>query len=263
MKRVKWFGAVIIAVGLAVALVSCGGGGGGGGGGGSSSGGTTASASGSYSGSFSVNGGSYNTLNMNNGSFILAANSGSDLTGTYAAAPGAMADATYLLTYSVGSFTVAITINVNTVTFSKGSGTLNASGTGSQFAASGWWKGTGNSPQNNNRPFVQYIHVCKIGNSTTVRYAFIDNNDYTDDYTVPVTLSGSTMSYNTNNMTVNYRKPGLPPIVHYQASFNFAVNGSTLTVSNLNIVGSNDHYFDNGQRTMTYTRIFNNRPVHP
>ena len=251
MKRVKWFGAVIIAVGLAVALVSCGGGGGGGGGG-SSSGGTTASASGSYSGSFSVNGASYNSLTMENGSFNLASNTGSDITGTYAAASGAMADATYLLTYSVGSFTVAITSNGNTVTFSKGSGTLNASGTGSGLALAGWWKGTGNSPQNNNRPFIQYVHVS----STHVRYVFFDNGRLTDDYYVPITLSGNTISYDLHNASP-------VPAIPYSASFNFAVNGSTLTVSNLNIVGSNDHYFDNGRTTMTYTRIFNNRPVHP
>ena len=244
MKRVKWFGAVIIAVGLAVALVSCGGGGGGGGGG-SSSGGTTASASGSYSGSFSVNGASYNSLTMENGSFNLASNTGSDITGTYAAASGAMADATYLLTYSVGSFTVAITSNGNTVTFSKGSGTLNASGTGSGLALAGWWKGTGNSPQNNNRPFIQYVHVS----STHVRYVFFDNGRLTDDYYVPITLSGNTISYDLHNASP-------VPAIPYSASFNFAVNGSTLTVSNLNIVGSNDHYFDNGQTTMNYTRIY-------
>ncbi|MBO4759517.1 MAG: hypothetical protein J5505_05610, partial [Spirochaetaceae bacterium] len=147
MKRVKWFGAVVIALGLAVALVSCGGGGGGGGGGGSTTtGGGTAAAEGAYSGSFTVNGNSYNTLTMSNGSFIIAGNSGNDITGTYAAAPGAMADATYIFSYSVGSFTVAITNNGTIVTFSKGTGTLNASGTGSEFAAAGWWKGTGNSP---------------------------------------------------------------------------------------------------------------------
>ncbi|MBO4726876.1 MAG: hypothetical protein J5631_00470 [Spirochaetaceae bacterium] len=245
MKRVKWFGAVIIAVGLAVALVSCGGGGGGGGGGGSSSGGTTAAASGSYSGSFSVNGASYNSLTMENGSFNLASNTGSDITGTYAAASGAMADATYLLTYSVGSFTVAITSNGNTVTFSKGSGTLNASGTGSGLALAGWWKGTGNSPQNNNRPFIQYVHVS----STHVRYVFFDNGRLTDDYYVPITLSGNTISYDLHNASP-------VPAIPYSASFNFAVNGSTLTVSNLNIVGSSDHYFDNGQTTMNYTRIY-------
>ena len=245
MKRVKWFGAVLIAVGLAVALVSCGGGGGGGGGGGSSSGGTTASASGSYSGSFSVNGASYNSLTMENGSFNLASNTGSDITGTYAAASGAMADATYLLTYSVGSFTVAITSNGNTVTFSKGSGTLNASGTGSGLALAGWWKGTGNSPQNNNRPFIQYVHVS----STHVRYVFFDNGRLTDDYYVPITLSGNTISYDLHNASP-------VPAIPYSASFNFAVNGSTLTVSNLNIVGSSDHYFDNGQTTMNYTWIY-------
>ena len=245
MKKVKMVGAVIIAVGLAVALVSCGGGGGGGGGGGSSSGGTTASASGSYSGSFSVNGASYNSLTMENGSFNLASNTGNDITGTYAAASGAMADATYLLTYSVGSFTVAITSNGNTVTFSKGSGTLNASGTGSGLALAGWWKGTGNSPQNNNRPFIQYVHVS----STHVRYIFFDNGRLTDDYYVPITLSGNTISYDLHNASP-------VPAIPYSASFNFAVNGSTLTVSNLNIVGSSDHYFDNGQTTMNYTRIY-------
>ena len=236
---------IATALTLCVLAVSCGGGGGGGGGGGSSGGGTAASANGSYSGSFSVNGTSYNSLNMENGSFILASNTGNDITGTYAAASGAMADATYLLTYSVGSFTVAITSNGNTVTFSKGTGTLNASGTGTGLALAGWWKGTGNSPHNNNRPFIQYVHVA----STHVRYIFFDNGRLTDDYYVPITLSGNTISY-------NLAQASPVPAIPYSASFNFAVNGSNLTVSNLNIVGSSDHTFDNGQTTMTYTRIY-------
>ena len=255
MKRVKWFGAVVIALGLAVALVSCGGGGGGGGGGGStttggsSGGGTAAAASGSYSGSFSVNGASYNTLAMSNGSFNIAGNTGNDLTGSYAAdtsSANAIPDGTYILTCSLGTFTV--TINGNSITLSKGTGTLNASGTGSSFPAAGWWKGTGRSPNNANRPFVQYVHVC----SSHVRYIFFDNGNLTDNYYVPITLSN-------NNTRISYNLTQATPVpaVPYSASFDFAVNGSSLTVSNLNIVElPTDHRFDNGQTTMTYTRVF-------
>ncbi|MBR4823934.1 MAG: hypothetical protein IKZ86_03985, partial [Spirochaetaceae bacterium] len=228
-----------------------GGGGGGGGGstttGGSSGGGTTAAASGSYSGSFTVGGGSYNTLAMSNGSFNIAGNTGDDLTGSYAAdtsSANAIPDGKYILTCSLGTFTV--TINGNNITLSKGTGTLNASGSGSSFPAAGWWKGTGRSPNNSNRPFVQFVHVCP----SHVRYIFFDNGNLTDNYYVPITLSGNTISYDLHNASP-------VPAIPYSASFNFAVNGTTLTVSNLNIVENpTDHRFDNGQTTMNYTRIY-------
>lgn len=113
---------IATALALCVLLVSCGGGGGGGGGGGS----TTTSSSGIFTGSFTVNGGSYSSLagtGNSSGTATLSGSSGT-LNGTYTL--GRSAEEIYTITFPGG--TIIATFSGNTVTLSNG--TWTASGTG-------------------------------------------------------------------------------------------------------------------------------------
>ena len=129
MKRFRLSFSVLIALLAMLTVISCGGGGGGGGGGSVGNGNTSTAANDSYTGSFTVNGVTYTTLNISGNTYTLTGNNGSD-NGTYEQSRSILTDGVYIFTSSVygGSFTV--TISGNTITFSRGSGTIEASGTG-------------------------------------------------------------------------------------------------------------------------------------
>lgn len=128
---------IATAFALCVLFVSCGGGGGGGGGVS-----TPASTSSTYSGSFSVNGGSYSSVALSSSdNTATVSGSAGTLTGTYASGRS-IADGIYTITFSDGH-TIVITISGSSITLSagtwsaSGSGTLQASSSGSSGSESG------------------------------------------------------------------------------------------------------------------------------
>ena len=132
---------IATALTLCMLLVSCGGGGGGGGGVSA-----PASTSSTYSGCFSVNGGSYSSvaLNSSDNTATVSGSSGT-LTGTYTSGRS-IADGIYTITFSDGH-TIVITISGSSITLSAG--TWSASGSGTlQTSSSG--SGGGSSSGGNN-----------------------------------------------------------------------------------------------------------------
>ena len=116
---------IVIATALAfcVLLVSCGGGGGGGGGASA-----PASTTATYSGSFSVNNGSYSSVALNSGNnTATVSGSAGTLSGTYASSRS-IEDGSYTITFSDGN-TIIITISGNTITFASGTWPASGSGT--------------------------------------------------------------------------------------------------------------------------------------
>ena len=131
---------IVIATALTfcVLLVSCGGGGGGGGGGGSAPANTTST----YSGSFTVNNGSYSSVALNSSdNTATVTGSAGTLSGTYTSSRS-VTDGTYTITFSDGH-TISVTISGNSITFAAG--TWPASGTGTLQTSSGGSSGDSSS----------------------------------------------------------------------------------------------------------------------
>ncbi len=217
---------------LCVLVVSCGGGGGGGGGGSS----TVADSSNTttFSGSFTVAGGSYNLLSMtgtaSSGNVTLSGSSGT-LTGTYSTG-GASArvndsglftsiqSGTYTITFSNGT----ISVTTNGTNCSVSGGTLAASGSATLDPLVGTWVETWVEEGDNYKLVV-------IFNGLTIRVKGYFNNEFVFDISEPYTVSGNTLNLDSRNPTFHYdpydlRDEWMPST----ETANFIINGNQLTV---------------------------------